>query len=94
MAKQIKRYEFPDRKLVNRSYTHDLEELLDVSGLKVQHKQEVQDNPAFAVNWATVKDWSEEARYTTLVTEEKARDFFAAVTARRYGVLRWLKKLW
>ncbi|MCH9011178.1 MAG: HEPN domain-containing protein, partial [Chloroflexi bacterium] len=34
IAKQIRRYDFPDRKLVNDSYTHDLEKLLGVSGLK------------------------------------------------------------
>ena len=34
IAKQIRRHDFPDRKLVNDSYAHDPEKLLSVSGLK------------------------------------------------------------
>jgi len=34
IAKQTKEYDFPDRKTVNASYTHDLEDLLGVAGLK------------------------------------------------------------
>ena len=46
------------------------------------------------VNWTTVKDWSEQARYNSDIPETKARDFYSAVTARGYGVLSWLRKRW
>jgi hypothetical protein len=48
---------------------------------------------AFAVNWAIVKDWTEESRYQ-LHTSASARGIYAAVTDKRHGVLRWLKHHW
>jgi len=95
LAEQLlKRYDFPDRKLVNDSYTHDLEKLLSISGLKAELQKETRSNPTLEVNWAIVKDWSEQSRYSTSISETQARDFYSAVTARKNGVLTWLKKWW
>ncbi len=94
IAKQIKRYDFPDRKLINDSYSHELEKLLGVSGLKEKLQDEIRNNPNLEVNWAIVKDWSVESRYSTDISETTARDFYSAVTARENGVLSWLKKWW
>lgn len=94
IAKQIKRYDFPDRKLINDSYSHELEKLLGVSGLKEKLQGEIRNNPNLEVNWAIVKDWSVESRYSTDISETAARDFYSAVTTRKNGVLSWLKKWW
>ena len=94
IAKQIKRYDFPDRKLINDSYSHELEKLLNVSGLKAELQKEIRNNPNLEVNWAIVKDWSVESRYSTDISETTARDFYSAVTTRKNGVLSWLKKWW
>ena len=94
IAKQIRRYDFPDRKLINDSYTHDLEKLLNISGLKNELERATRTNPNLAVNWAIVKDWSEQSRYSTGISEIMARDFHSAVTARRQGVLSWLRRQW
>lgn len=94
IAKQIRRYDFPDRKLVNDSYTHDLEKLLNISGMKNAMESEIQTNPNLAVNWAIVKDWSEQSRYSNNISEIMARNFFSAVTEQSSGVLSWLRKRW
>jgi hypothetical protein len=94
IAKKIKKHDFPDKKIVKDSYTHDLEQLLNISGLKVQFKNETDVNPSLAVNWAIVKDWSEETRYSDRIMEANARALYKAVTARNYGILSWLKRLW
>lgn len=94
IAKQMKRYDFPDKRLVNDSYTHNLEKLLDISGLKIQYQKEIKINRQLELNWAIVKDWSEESRYLTNIPESKVRHFYLAVTARKGGVLTWIKKLW
>lgn len=94
IAKQIKRYDFPDRKLINDSYSHELEKLLSVSGLKAELQKEIRNNQDLEVNWAIVKDWSVESRYFPDISETTARDFYSAVTARKNGVLSWLKKWW
>ena len=94
IAKQIRRYDFPDRKLVNDSYTHDLERLLGVSGLKEELDSESAGNQALEENWSIVKDWSEQSRYRSDIPENEARDLLSAVTARRNGVLSWLMRWW
>ncbi len=94
IAKQIRRYEFPDRKLVNDSYTHDLERLLGVSGLREELDSESAGNPTLLRYWTIVKDWSEQSRYNSDISENEARDLFSAVTARRSGVLSWLMRRW
>lgn len=94
IARQTKRYDFPDRKFVNDIYTHDLNKLLSVSGLEPEHRKESRKNPNFELNWTIVKDWSEQSRYATGVTRAKARNFRTAVVSRRSGILPWLQKWW
>ncbi len=94
IAKQIKRYDFPDRKLVNDIYTHDLNKLLSVSGLEPEHRKQSKSNPSFELNWTIVKDWSEQSRYLGNVTRAKALDFRSAVVSRRNGILPWLQRWW
>lgn len=94
IAKQFRKFDFPDKKLVNDSHTHNLEQLLSVSGLKQVHKQELETNAEFAVNWSVVRDWSEKGRYSLARSRAEASDLYAAITARRHGILKWLKKHW
>jgi len=94
IAKQIKQYEFPDKKFVGDSYTHDLNKLLGLSGLREEHRTRAEDEPSFANNWTVVKDWSEEERYTVQVDEPRARDLLAAITDNDTGILSWSKKWW
>ena len=85
VAKQVRRYDFPDRQLTMDSYTHDLGKLLRVSGLREQMDADILNDPNLHVNWTIVKDWSEQRRYETSVSEDTARDFYRAVTARGTG---------
>lgn len=94
IAKQTKRYDFPDRKFVNDIYTHDLNKLLSASGLEPEHRRESRRNSSFELNWTIVKDWSEQSRYFTGIPRAKARDFRSAVVSRRNGILPWLQKWW
>jgi HEPN domain-containing protein len=94
IAKQIRQFEFPDKKLANDSFVHDLSKLLKLSGVKQQHAEEQRTNKVFDRNWAVVKQWSEERRYQHSISEKAARDFFEAVTDSTDGVLPWLKKHW
>lgn len=94
IAKQVREHDFPDRKLVNDSYTHDLEKLLHVSGLQAEFRTEVAINPALEVNWTIARGWSEEARYSVRRAEEEVRNFFVAILGEQSGVFPWLKKYW
>jgi hypothetical protein len=94
IAREIREHDFPDKKLLTESYTHDLQRLLNVSGLKSKLEAESASDSNLATNWAVAKDWSEQARYELNVAEKKARDLFAAVTDASHGVLPWLKRYW
>ncbi len=94
IAKQTKRYDFPDRKFVNDIYTHNLTQLLSLSELGSEHRKESKRNPSFELNWTIVKDWSEQSRYIAGMSRAKAKDFRSAVVSRRSGVLPWLQKWW
>lgn len=94
IAKQVRRHDFPDKRVVNDSYTHDLEKLVRVAGLSIHLQTESTTSPQFAIYWAIVRDWSEESRYSSGVAGVQAEDMVQAVSARQYGVLRWLKKFW
>lgn len=94
IAKQIKEHDFPDKQLVLDSYTHNLEKLLRISGVKLMFDSLIKTNQSFEVNWNIVKDWTEGSRYDNNVSEVKARDLLNAVTDRTDGVLIWLKTVW
>ena len=94
IARQIKEHDFPDRQLVLDSYTHNLEQLLRISGVKPQFGARVKVDKAFEVNWTTVRDWTEAARYDDNVPEVRARELLIAVMDATSGVLTWLKTLW
>ena len=93
IAKQTRRYDFPDKKTVNASYTHSLTSLVGVAGLALVLDQEMKDDPEFANNWAVVKDWLPESRYKKH-TRKDARSLYSAITNEKHGVLRWIKQHW
>jgi hypothetical protein len=94
IAKQILQHDFPDRKLVLDSYTHDLVKLLELSGLRPDFRAKSTADPVFAVNWSTTKDWNETRRYDMAITAVMAGDLQTAITDSTSGVLPWLKTLW
>lgn len=94
VAKQFRSHEVPDKKLVNSFYTHRLDELLTISGVKSQLETRAGTDSSFGINWNTVRDWNESVRYDLGVTEALARGMYEAVTDTASGVLPWLKTQW
>jgi len=92
IAKQTKQFDFPDKKLVNDSYTHDLSKLLITAGLKQELLRQESQDINFKLNWSVVNKWSEESRYDHAIEKQEARDLFEAITENQSGVLPWLKK--
>lgn len=94
IARQTARYDFPNRKIAQDSWTHDLEKLVQLAGIGPQLVGNTKANPAFQLNWAIVKDWTEAARYDLSITRAQARDLYSACTSRRNGILPWIKQRW
>jgi HEPN domain len=94
VAKQVRRYDFPDKNLANKAFTHDLENLMSLSGLAPELKHEMEANKHLELKWAVIKDWSESSRYEIGISEAQVRDLYSACTARTDGVLNWIKRRW
>lgn len=90
IAKQTQEFEFPDKKTVMDSYTHDLEKLVKVAKLDKELKSLLND-ANFSLRWLEVRDWSEESRYKTH-NRQKALDIYSAITDPTHGVLQWLQQ--
>lgn len=91
IAKKSKRYDFPDKKTVIDSYTHDLVTLARLSGLKVE--LEGQTDPDLKKNWDIVLNWSEESRYR-LMGQLASKEMISAIIQRSHGVLPCIKRHW
>jgi HEPN domain-containing protein len=94
IAKQIKKHDFPDRKLILDSYTHDLSKLLSLSGVKDKQRKRAAQNPDFELSWAVVKDWSEKEAYAPSIDGQRAQNLLVAITDPKAGILPWLKTWW
>jgi hypothetical protein len=94
IAKKVNQYDFPNKKLADDSYSHNLTKLIGVAGLTNDLTQKERTDQAFSVNWAVAKDWSEQTRYETNIGRAKARDLCNAITDNNNGVLPWLKTFW
>lgn len=94
IAKQTMKHDFPNKIVANKSYVHNLEQLLKVAGLDYQLKQDMKTNSHLEVNWSIVKDWKETSRYISSVSRSEAKDLYSACTSRTHGVLAWIKEKW
>jgi len=78
---------FPDKKLAENFYKHDLTVLRRAAGLD----DEMERDATVSMDWDIVKDWSEQSRYKIGTTETEARDLYDAIER---GVLPWIKARW
>ncbi len=93
IARGTRRYEFPDRKRVESSYSHKPLDLVRVAGLEDEYRDEIGKNPEFRKSWDIVQAWSEQSRYRKH-RPESARELVEAVGGRTHGVISWITLHW
>jgi HEPN domain-containing protein len=93
IAKGSKRYEFPDKKKVESSHSHNLRELIRVAGLDELRIERAARDSDFRTNWALAQGWSEQSRYQRH-PPESARALIGAVGERHHGIISWIKQHW
>src|ERR1035437_10936646 len=71
IAKRTREHDFPDKKLVNDSHTHDIGKLLQLADLKIELENAMQANPAMRAGLDTIQDWSERADTTERQTRKR-----------------------
>src|SRR3989441_578281 len=84
---------FPEKKFSEQCWTHNLTQLLGVSGLKPALDSDAALAPDLLANWDVVKDWTESSRYVR-TAKIKAEELYDAITDNKQGVLSWIKVHW
>jgi hypothetical protein len=94
VAKRTREFDFHDKDVVKKSYTHNLIALLEVSNVGVLFEEAKRADATLETNWGLVRDWAESSRYELGITEQRARAMLTAMDDESHGVLTWLKKYW
>jgi hypothetical protein len=99
IARKTQEFDFPEKKRVNDSHTHDLEKLLVLAGLSEDLRFAFAANPDLETFWEVVRDWSEESRYEMIEGSDEERFRFAyqmihAIECQNAGVMQWIKQRW
>jgi hypothetical protein len=96
IANRTKKGDFPPRvDEVRDLYTHNLGKLLVKVGNPL--REAIEKDRARFVNWALVKDWSEEKRYELLAKPQArllATTFHRAVADMQTGILPCIEQYW
>jgi hypothetical protein len=93
IAKETRRYEFPEKKRVDASYTHSLKELVRVAELRDGLQEAAEADPRLREYWDVVESWSEQSRYGRN-SKERARALIEAISDRNHGVIKWVMRYW
>jgi HEPN domain-containing protein len=102
IAKRTREHDFPEKKLVNDSHTHDLGKLLELAGLSDLLKRDVANDEELKLDWENVREWSEQSRYHLYVDDSigdlhgllSAKLLIDAVESKEGGMLRWIRQSW
>jgi HEPN domain-containing protein len=93
IARSFRESVIPDRNLVNRIYSHNLNELVALPNLRPALDARIRISDGFRANWSFVSDWNEASRYE-IVDLFMAELMIHAVGSEPDGVIPWLKEHW
>ena len=89
-CKKVGKYNFPpEREIYNKLYSHDLNDLLEISGYKSSFETEILTDNSLYAAWGVVKEWDETTRYK-IAGRVDAKSMISS-TKR---VLDWIKTKW
>ena len=83
----------PEKSFVNAVYSHKLDELLGLAGIRKQLQDDMKGDAALSAFWGIATKWSEASRYE-MWDQFAAASMIQAVGDGNHGVLQWLKKHW
>jgi HEPN domain-containing protein len=94
IAKQTKRFEFPNKPLATAAWEHDITKLIKVANLQNLLEQERARSLAFDQNWTTIIKWQIDSRYDLSTSRTAASVLIASIAHQPDGVLPWLQVYW
>lgn len=93
IARTTRRYDFPEKKSVDASHTHNLKDLTKLANLELARLERATKDPVFRNNWDVVQQWSEHSRYRRHAPEI-ALALAEAISDREHGVMAWIERHW
>ncbi len=84
---------FDDRRVSEKCWTHNLNQLVEIAGLKATLEMAKAADSRLRHNWEVVKDWKETSRYAKK-RKTKTMELYRAITDKKHGVLSWIKARW
>lgn len=95
IAKKFLRGHFPEKNIEKKIFVHEASKLSEVLPdlVKVDLSTEIRTNSNFAIYWQQVVGWNIDSRYV-VYGQVQADDIYIAVTERKHGVFRWLRRHW
>jgi HEPN domain-containing protein len=93
IAAEFRQGVIPQKRFVDKVHTHDIVQLLKLSGLEPHLRRDMRGSTELQAAWAIVSSWSESSRYD-VVDQFRATAMVNAVGHSRFGVLTWLKLHW
>jgi len=93
IARRTREHDFPDKKLVNDSHTHNLKELLRLAELKDELGALIEADPEMQSAFDRVQDWAETSRYMRKSALE-AEELLRAIEGQTGGLLPWIRLHW
>ena len=85
--------QFPEKRFSEQCWTHNLSQLLGLTGLKPVLDAAAAADTALDANWGIVKDWNEASRYEHKAKVEAQR-LYDAITDSKHGVFAWIRSHW
>ena len=84
---------FETKRFSENCWTHDLDDLIRLAGLRTTINLDIGANRQLGINWIYVTQWKEVSRYQT-ATPFDAQRLYQAVTDAADGVLPWIRARW
>lgn len=94
IARKTRRFDFPDKKAAIESHTHNLVKLVELADLKPHLDATLSADKAFKLNWTAVINWKAEHRYNLDISADEAKGLYGAISAKRSGMMAWIKRHW
>jgi HEPN domain-containing protein len=93
IAKLSKPDEFPDKNFGAKCWVHDIEQLVELAGLKTTRNVDAGANVNLDANWGIVREWKESSRYDRK-NQAEAQALYDAIAQNPDGVLLWIQLHW
>lgn len=93
IAKKTKKHDFPDKSYINQIHTHNLEQLVKLSGLDVSFYEYLKQDEEAKISWSLIVSWNESQRYSIKIKQNVAKNFVKAISDKK-GIMLWFKAYW